>query len=78
MGVDIFPHLCYNGIKIKRKELVNMNEKLYNLLAEHINKELSELDIHANTNDMNGIIENVLEDIDERIIQYYHSVSRSS
>ena len=55
-----------------------MNEKLYNLLAEHINKELSELDIHANTNDMNGIIENILEDIDERIIQYYHSVSRSS
>ena len=68
MGVDNNLHLCYNGIKIKREELIVMNEKLYTLLAEHINEELSEFDTHANGNDMNGIIENILEDIDERII----------
>ena len=76
MGVDNNLHICYNGIKIKRKELVNMDERLYDLLAEHINKELKEWDIHTNTNDMNGIIENVLEDIDERIIQYRDVVNK--
>ena len=53
-----------------------MDERLYDLLAEHINKELKEWDIHTNTNDMNGIIENVLEDIDERIIQYRDVVNK--
>ena len=51
-----------------------MNEKLYTLLADHINEELKELDTHANVNDMNGIIENILEDIDERILQYHETV----
>ena len=53
-----------------------MNEKLYDLLAEHINEELKEFDTHANGNDMNGIIENILEDIDERIIEYRDTVSK--
>ena len=53
-----------------------MNEKLYDLLAEPINEELSEFDTHANGNDMNGIIENILEDIDERIIQYRDVVNK--
>ena len=47
-----------------------MDERLYDLLAEHINNELRELDAHANVNDMNGIIENIAYDIDERILQY--------
>ena len=53
-----------------------MDERLYDLLAEHINAELKELDTHANVNDMNGIIENILEDIDERILQYHEVVNK--
>ena len=49
---------------------------LYDLLAEHINEELKEFDTHANGNDMNGIIENILEDIDERIIEYRDTVNK--
>lgn len=52
-----------------------MDERLYDLLAEHINNELRELDAHANVNDMNGIIENIMYDIDERILQYHRLVS---
>ena len=51
-----------------------MDERLYDLLAEHINEELKELDAHANVNDMQGIIENILHDIDERIIEYRDTV----
>lgn len=47
-----------------------MDERLYDLLAEHINKELRELGAYANVNDMHGIIENVKHDLDERILQY--------
>ena len=47
-----------------------MDARLYDLLAEHINEELRELDTHANVNDMNGIIENIRHDIYERILQY--------
>ena len=47
-----------------------MDERLYDLLAEHINEELRELGVYANVNDMNGIIENVKHDLDERISQY--------
>ena len=76
MGVDNNPHVCYNELTVKREELIVMNEKLYDLLADHINEELKELDTHANVNDMNGIIENILEDIDERILQYHEVVNK--
>ena len=52
-----------------------MDETLYDLLAEYINEELRELDAHANVNDMNGIIENIAYDIDERILQYREVVN---
>ena len=51
-----------------------MDKKLYVLLSNYINNELSEFDTHANVDDMDGIIENILEDIDERITQYYETV----
>ena len=51
-----------------------MDARLYVLLSDHINEELRELDLHANVNDMNGIIENIVHDIDERIIEYRDTV----
>ena len=74
MGVDNNLHVCYNELTIKREELINMNDKLYVLLSNYINEELSELDLHANVDDMDGIIENVIYDIDERIIEYRDTV----
>ena len=51
-----------------------MDARLYVLLSNYINEELRELDLHANVNDMQGIIENVIYDIDERIIEYRDTV----
>ena len=50
--------------------MVKMDRRLYDLLAEHINEKLRELGAHANSNDMQGIIENITDDLDERILQY--------
>lgn len=52
-----------------------MDARLYTLLADHINEDLRELDTHANVNDMNGIIENIMYDIEERVLQYHKVVS---
>ena len=50
--------------------MVKMDKRLYDLLAEHINEKLRELGTYANSNDMQGIIENITDDLDERILQY--------
>ena len=67
-------------IKTKRKEKIRMKtsrNKLRKLIEKYADDELKDfLEYEVSNNDINGIVENVITDIDERISEYIETTSK--
>lgn len=52
-----------------------MKKELLQLLSKHVKNELNELETHVSRNDLDGILENIKNDIDNRINEYVEVVN---
>ena len=51
--------------------------ELRKIIEQYVNEELTDfLDYETNRNDINGVVENTVNDIDERIGEYIETVNK--